>query len=359
MQPRRHHDFSLSIALCASLALHGLSLLAIVLWYVRATSAPKLAALPRPAPPAPIILPPEPPPAPPPPPPKPGPPPKADFKDATKAPPRDDSGEAVGKGTANRTTPGDRPMEAPRGREQANLTRDAHEPSVSKLDESSPIPAQSGADIGSDPLASIMPTPPTPPPVPAPAPPGKPPVAADAVVLAARIPEIAVGAAESLADAMKQLPPPPVETPALPTPPTPPAPPTPLMPPVQPTNPPQKIDGHSSLPSDTDSPPFAKANSVRFHNGQLLGRQGRKVKTTRIQFGLAAMSDFMSLPNPTVVLGVTVDAGGNVKNVEILQSSGSSNIDQPCKVAVYNWWFEPEKDKNGHPLPDLWVVTID
>jgi outer membrane biosynthesis protein TonB len=48
-----------------------------------------------------------------------------------------------------------------------------------------------------------------------------------------------------------------------------------------------------------------------------------------------------------------------VQNVEILQSSGSNNIDQPCKVAVYNWWFEPQKDKDGRPLPDLWVVTID
>jgi TonB family protein len=60
-----------------------------------------------------------------------------------------------------------------------------------------------------------------------------------------------------------------------------------------------------------------------------------------------------------VTLGATVDAAGFVQNVVILRSSGSDNIDLPAQRAVYNWWFEPTKDKTGQPQPDLWVVTID
>jgi protein TonB len=121
-----------------------------------------------------------------------------------------------------------------------------------------------------------------------------------------------------------------------------------------------EIKGHSSPASDTDSfAMVAKSNNVRFHDGQMEARQGRKVKTTRPDYGLAAITDAQSMLDITVVLGVTVDAAGNVSDVTILHSSGSENIDLPTKAAVYNWWFEPKKDKDGRGLPDLWVVRID
>jgi TonB family protein len=121
-----------------------------------------------------------------------------------------------------------------------------------------------------------------------------------------------------------------------------------------------EVKGHSSPTSDTDSfAMVAKSNNVRFHNGKMEARQGRKVNTTRPNYGLAAMTDAQSMLTVTVVLGVTVDAAGNVQDVTILHSSGSENIDLPTKAAVYNWWFEPKKDKDGRGLPDLWVVRID
>jgi protein TonB len=122
---------------------------------------------------------------------------------------------------------------------------------------------------------------------------------------------------------------------------------------------PQAMAGQSSLPSDTDSMPFARAASAHFHNGKMDARQGRKVKTTRIDIDLAGRGDALASGSLTVVLGVIVDAGGYVQDVVILRSSGSDFIDLPCQRAVYNWWFEPIKDKDGKPLPDRWVVTID
>ena len=115
----------------------------------------------------------------------------------------------------------------------------------------------------------------------------------------------------------------------------------------QPAAQPMEIDGHASIASDTDSEAFAHANSVDFHDGQMTARQGRRVRTTRIEFGLAASADALAVADPTVQLGVRVSAAGDVQNVVVLHSSGSANIDLPCQRSVYNWWFEPKKDKDG------------
>ena len=32
--------------------------------------------------------------------------------------------------------------------------------------------------------------------------------------------------------------------------------------------------------------------------------------------------------------------------------------DQPCLVAMYEWWFEPLKDKNGRAIPEVTLFTI-
>ena len=124
----------------------------------------------------------------------------------------------------------------------------------------------------------------------------------------------------------------------------------------QPTKKPEAQPGRSS---DTDSMAFSKASNVTFKDGKVQGRQGRRVRTTHIAFGLAAEGDAASLADPRVVLGVTVDNTGSVQNVIVLRSSGSDNIDSPAQTAVYNWWFEPLKDAAGKPQPDVWVVTIE
>lgn len=304
-------------------------------WYVTHAPAPHLAALARPAlpaPPPPIISEPE----------KKQPPPPDDFANATRPPPRDDSGESSGHGTANRSTPGQRPMEALAGLEQANLARNAKDEPL-KPDESV-LPRQAGAPIGTDTVAQAAPAFGVPQPSPTPAPSVKPKLQVALVdtthgqrpqpVVEPPVQSNILGSPAGARD----LPPSPVPT--LPT-------------------TPQETRGHRSLTADTDSMPFAKATTAHFHNGKMDARLGRRVKTTWIDVDLAGRSDSWSLTSPTVVLGVSVNAAGFVQNVVILRSSGSDNIDLPCQRAVYDWWFEPQKDKNGQPTADKWVVTID
>ena len=111
--------------------------------------------------------------------------------------------------------------------------------------------------------------------------------------------------------------------------------------------------------SDSESDAFSKtAIAEVMRDGRLEVRQGRKVKTTRPHFLPGAQADFFAIPNPTIVLKIAIDPTGNVKNVDIIHSTGSVEIDQPCRVAVYDWWFEPTHDKKGRPVADVVVFTI-
>jgi TonB family protein len=342
----RQRESSLTVALCASLTLHALALSGAAWWYVTHTPPPRLSALARADTAPPIIVRPQealPPPPPPPPPPQAHAPPPEDFSKATKVPLRDDSGEADGHGTANRSTPGDRPMEAAAGLEQANLTRDANNDVKSKLDDA-PLPAQDGSPLGESAVAQATPSFGVVQPSEAPATP------------MTRQPSIAI--ADPIRAAVAPAPTPPADSGGALGSPTG-ARDVAANPMLTPRSAPKEVVGHSSLSSDTESPPFAHANSAHFHNGRMDARQGRRVKTTRIDFDIAATTAYLALGGASVTLGVNVDAAGYVQNVVILRSSGSDTIDLPAERAVYNWWFEPTKDKSGRTLPDQWVVTID
>ena len=331
---------TLTFALCASLVVHALVLLSFLYWYVhRPTTVLRVATAPDTSRAAIIVdLPPPPPPpksksqAEPPKPPKPEPP--KQFQHTAPPPLRDDSGEANGVGTANRSSPGETPMQAQHGLEQAKLSRNPKQmpdDSATGLDTPPAAPRESPLANVPEPTAVGVPS-------------------NDAAALPVPEPEkhptlIAVADPTQAALLPPKLPPksPPKPAAARPTVP-------------QPLKKPEAQPGRAS---DTDSMAFSKANNVTFRDGKVQGRQGRRVRTTHIAFGLAAEGDAASLADPRVVLGVTVDATGNVQNVIVLHSSGSDNIDSPVQTAVYNWWFEPLKDAAGKPQPDVWVVTIE
>ncbi|HET6251355.1 MAG TPA: hypothetical protein VFE47_26965 [Tepidisphaeraceae bacterium] len=112
--------------------------------------------------------------------------------------------------------------------------------------------------------------------------------------------------------------------------------------------------------SDSESDAFAKklVSSV-LHDGRLEVRNGRKVKTTRPQILPGAFAAFLSNPEPPVVVfKVSIDATGKVIHVDPIRSSGSEEIDQPCRVAMYDWWFEPSHDKQGRAVPDVLPFEI-
>ena len=77
------------------------------------------------------------------------------------------------------------------------------------------------------------------------------------------------------------------------------------------------------------------------------------MKTRRPKLLLAAQTwDAFVIRRPEVALQIDIDATGKVTGVVVLKSSGSNEIDQPTRVAVYDWWFEPKTDADGHALAD-------
>lgn len=110
--------------------------------------------------------------------------------------------------------------------------------------------------------------------------------------------------------------------------------------------------------SDSESDPFSRLGSAVVRDGRLQVRFGRKVKTRRPNLLLAAQVDLLTMGRAEIVLNITIDETGKVTNVEVEKSSGSNDIDQPTRVAVYDWWFEPRKDATGRAVPDEVQFTI-
>jgi TonB family protein len=143
---------------------------------------------------------------------------------------------------------------------------------------------------------------------------------------------------------------------------TPPTPPTPAVQAQQATGdglaPGRATAADPAQQSDSESDPFTTTGAAVFHDGRLRVRSGRKIKTVRPQILVPGILDAIGESDPTVVLKINVDVTGKVTQVRIVHSSGSNDIDQPCVVAVYDWWFEPAHDATGKPVPDVVLFTI-
>ncbi|HWP41462.1 MAG TPA: energy transducer TonB [Tepidisphaeraceae bacterium] len=109
-------------------------------------------------------------------------------------------------------------------------------------------------------------------------------------------------------------------------------------------------------PSESD--PLTIQGSAEFRPGRTEVRIGRKHKLTRPRLSLAARADLMALASPTVVLKLTIDPAGRVVSASVYRSSGSNEVDQPCKLAAYDWWFEPARDPSGQPTWDVILFSI-
>ena len=111
--------------------------------------------------------------------------------------------------------------------------------------------------------------------------------------------------------------------------------------------------------SDSESDPFIKnSTEAVFHDGRLEVRHGRKVKTVRPHILPSGYAALIANPDPALVLKISIDETGNVRDVEVLKSAGSVSIDQPCRRAAFEWWFEPKHDKQGRPMKDVVPFTI-
>jgi TonB family protein len=130
--------------------------------------------------------------------------------------------------------------------------------------------------------------------------------------------------------------------------------------PQQPAEPPAQVkpSGEPAPQGDSESDPITIAGSALFAHGSTKVRLGRGHKITRPRLSLAAQADLLTLPQPFVVLKLRIDETGKIISATIFRSSGSNSIDQPVKLAAYNWWFEPAKDQNGKPVKDVILFTV-
>lgn len=172
----------------------------------------------------------------------------------------------------------------------------------------------------------------------------------DPVVQAPESPRIATGPELELRNG-KQLTAPPVDAPVAPVVSAAPGSPTPGGA-QQPAADPARM-------SDSESDAFSQLGTIIFRDGGMDVRSGRKIRTKRPKLLLAArIWDAIVIQHPEVTLKIDTDETGKVTSVIVLKSSGSNEIDQPTRVAVYDWWFEPKVDANGRALPDQFKFVI-
>ena len=111
--------------------------------------------------------------------------------------------------------------------------------------------------------------------------------------------------------------------------------------------------------ADTASDPFTNIGSAEFRAGSTRARVGRPHRLVPPRFTLASRREFVSLAPPvSLVLALTLDETGAVTQARIHRSSGSSAIDQACKLIAYKWWFQPTRDADGRPQPEEFLFTI-
>ena len=277
-------------------------------------------------------------------------------------PPEDKWGESAGKGFAITSAPGDTPLSAPKGPEdQSFASRDPmgpakqfpQEPSMStapqgtggdgkpRIDEALANRGTEGGPPIVVPHSPDVPVPPAPKPTPKPLPEEITPLKNASAPATA--PTAVVRNVLTL---------------------------DPLSPPklAVPTSPAASATGGAAgapIPAadpaaDTglESDPFAKTPGVEFRNGKVEARSGRQVKPVRPRLTEASRRDLLSLQFPTVLLKVRIDDTGKVQDVKVLRGSGSEAIDMPVYRAMWQWWFEPPKNKDGKPLPDVQLVAI-
>jgi TonB family protein len=116
--------------------------------------------------------------------------------------------------------------------------------------------------------------------------------------------------------------------------------------------------GDAAPMSESESDAFSRMGSVEVKNGRVDARLGREFKSVRPRLSLKAQLDAMSMQKPVVEMKVAIDETGKVIDVTILRSSGSNEIDLPTTKAMYGWWIAPAKNKEGKAVRDVILVTF-
>ncbi len=109
-------------------------------------------------------------------------------------------------------------------------------------------------------------------------------------------------------------------------------------------------------PSESDA--FSTLGGIEFRDGRIESRLGRAFKSVRPRLSLPAQIELMSLSEKRIVLKLAIDATGKVTDVDVLRSTGSDLVDQPVKLVMYLWWFEPAKGPSGRAMAETIVFPM-
>ncbi|MDB5295985.1 MAG: Gram-negative bacterial TonB protein C-terminal [Phycisphaerales bacterium] len=109
--------------------------------------------------------------------------------------------------------------------------------------------------------------------------------------------------------------------------------------------------------SESEVDAFSKIEAFIRRDGKVDPQFGREVKTVRPKMLPVSMIDAY-MGARTVTLKVRIAPDGHVTSVAVHRSSGSNEVDQPCVVAMYDWWFEPLRNKSGKAVPDTVLFTL-
>lgn len=121
-----------------------------------------------------------------------------------------------------------------------------------------------------------------------------------------------------------------------------------------------KANGHLVPESDRNADAAASKVAARFVRGHVIAQSGREVKFASPHRHLAATVDgWGGLAGRTIVLKISIDAAGNVRQAEVIKSCGAGSIDRAFVLAAYESWFEPAKGPDGKSTGDSFEFPID
>jgi TonB family protein len=124
----------------------------------------------------------------------------------------------------------------------------------------------------------------------------------------------------------------------------------------QPANQPQQKKAKPTaapLGEQTTPPSDVRLNPEKFQFGQVIAREGIKIKTARPTISAVARVSSFGAQMPTAKL--TFTAEGTVIDAELVTSTGYENIDAPLLASLYKWQASGPKLET---VDDAFTMTI-